>query len=72
MGDVDLAVDEGTDQLMAKTKMILVEVRSGVKTVYGARCEYQLVEMGNTFKMRMKKVILLDNDEALGNLTFIL
>ena len=72
MGHVDLAVDEGTDEITATTKMILVEVRSGLKTVYAARCEYQLVEAGDSFTMRAKKVVLVDNDEPLGNLTFIL
>ena len=72
MGHVDLAVDERTDEITATTKMILVEVRSGLKTVYAARCEYQLVESGGSFKMRAKKVVLVDNDEPLGNLTFIL
>jgi benzoate/toluate 1,2-dioxygenase subunit beta len=52
--------------------MMLVEVRAGEKNVYGARLEYKLEPDGNTFKIKQKKVILLDNDEPLGNLTFIL
>ena len=72
LGDVDVVVDEESGQVSAKTKMILVEVRSGIKTVYAARCEYRLVDTGDTFSILLKKVILVDNDEPLGNLTFIL
>jgi 3-phenylpropionate/cinnamic acid dioxygenase small subunit len=52
--------------------MILIEVRSGEKNVYGARLEYVLLPNGESFKIKEKKVILLDNDEPLGNLTFLL
>jgi benzoate/toluate 1,2-dioxygenase subunit beta len=55
-----------------RANMILVEVRSGEKNVYGARLEYMLLPEGDSFKIRQKKVVLLDNDEPLGNLTFLL
>jgi 3-phenylpropionate/cinnamic acid dioxygenase small subunit len=55
-----------------RANMILVEVRSGEKNVYGARLEYTLRPAADSFKIRQKKVILLDNDEPLGNLTFLL
>jgi benzoate/toluate 1,2-dioxygenase subunit beta len=55
-----------------RANMILVEVRSGEKNVYGARLEYTLQPAADSFKIRQKKVILLDNDEPLGNLTFLL
>lgn len=55
-----------------RANMILVEVRSGEKNVYGARLEYTLLTAGDSFKIKQKKVILLDNDEPLGNLTFLL
>jgi benzoate/toluate 1,2-dioxygenase beta subunit len=58
--------------LRVRANMILVEVRSGEKNVYGARLEYTLQPVDDSFKIRQKKVILLDNDEPLGNLTFLL
>lgn len=64
--------ENGLDAIIVGGVMILVEVRSGVKQVYGARLEYHLVEAGDSFKIRRKKVMLLDNDEPLGNLTFLL
>lgn len=64
--------DPVTAEVSVKSKMILVEVRHGVKSVYAARCEYVLQETGESFLIKRKKVTLLDNDEPLGNLTFIL
>ena len=59
-------------QVRVRANMILVEVRAGEKNVYGARLEYVLQPAEDSFKIRQKKVILLDNDEPLGNLTFLL
>jgi benzoate/toluate 1,2-dioxygenase subunit beta len=58
--------------VQVRANMILVEVRSGEKNVYGARVEYTLQPDEDSFKIRRKKVVLLDNDEPLGNLTFLL
>jgi 3-phenylpropionate/cinnamic acid dioxygenase small subunit len=58
--------------VQVRANMILVEVRAGEKNVYGARVEYTLQPEGDSFKIRQKKVVLLDNDEPLGNLTFLL
>lgn len=60
------------NQVQVRANMILVEVRSGEKNVYGARLEYTLAFDGDALKIRKRKVILLDNNEPLGNLTFIL
>jgi len=62
----------GNGNVQVRANMILVEVRSGEKNVYGARLEYVLLAEGDSFKIKQKKVILLDNDEPLGNLTFLL
>ena len=69
----NLAVSlSGEGHVLVRANMILVDVRSGEKNVYGARLEYALAPDGDSFKIRRKKVVLLDNDEPLGNLTFIL
>jgi 3-phenylpropionate/cinnamic acid dioxygenase small subunit len=50
----------------------LCRIIGNEKNVYGARVEYTLQPEGDSFKIRQKKVVLLDNDEPLGNLTFLL
>jgi 3-phenylpropionate/cinnamic acid dioxygenase small subunit len=71
IGNEQVSRDSGGDVLV-RANMILVDVRSGEKNVYGARLEYTLQPEGDSFKIKRKKVILLDNDEPLGNLTFLL
>jgi 3-phenylpropionate/cinnamic acid dioxygenase small subunit len=71
IGNEKVSRNSGGDVLV-RANMILVEVRSGEKNVYGARLEYTLQPEGDSFKIKRKKVILLDNDEPLGNLTFLL
>jgi len=68
--DNEACSDDG--ELHVRANMVLVEVRSGLKTVYAARLEYRLLLVEDAFRINLKKVMLLDNDEALGNLTFIL
>lgn len=75
LGNVRLMATDGEQragELPVAVNMVLVEVRSGIKNVYGARCQYILVETDDGLKIKQKKVILLDNDEPLGNLTFLL
>jgi 3-phenylpropionate/cinnamic acid dioxygenase small subunit len=71
IGNVQVSAT-GVDEIAVRANMVLVEVRSGDKTVYGARLEYRLVEDGDSLRIRQKKVVLLDNDGPLGNLTFLL
>lgn len=74
IGNITLVPDPASapDEVAVNAKMVLVEVRSGIKTVYGGRLEYRLLIDGDSFKIKRKKVVLLDNDEPLGNLTFLL
>lgn len=72
VGNVVVTQPTAGGVLAVEAKMMLVEVRFGVKTVYAARLEYQLLEVDDSFKIKQKKVVLVDNDEPLGNLTFLL
>ncbi|MEN3362605.1 MAG: hypothetical protein V7637_6587 [Mycobacteriales bacterium] len=71
VGNEQVSGDDDGD-VRVRANMILVEVRAGEKNVYGARLQYTLRPAGDSFRIRHKKVILLDNDEPLGNLTFLL
>lgn len=68
----EVVTPSSAGSVQARANMILVEVRAGEKNIYGARLEYVLEPDRDSFKIRHKKVILLDNDEPLGNLTFLL
>ncbi|HVQ94935.1 MAG TPA: aromatic-ring-hydroxylating dioxygenase subunit beta [Mycobacteriales bacterium] len=71
VGNEQVSGDDDGD-VRVRANMILVEVRAGEKNVYGARLQYTLRPAGDSFRIRQKKVVLLDNDEPLGNLTFLL
>jgi benzoate/toluate 1,2-dioxygenase subunit beta len=60
------------DLVEATARMVLVELRMGHKSVYAARCHYTLRRTEKGLRLRSKKVVLLDRDEPLGNMTFII
>ncbi|MFI6452754.1 aromatic-ring-hydroxylating dioxygenase subunit beta [Streptosporangium amethystogenes] len=62
--------EDGTVEVTART--IMVELRLGRKSLYAARCHYTLWRSPSGFKLRRKKVMLLDADERLGNMTFLI
>jgi benzoate/toluate 1,2-dioxygenase subunit beta len=62
--------DEGFVE--AEARVVMVELRLGRKSVYAARCSYTLRRTEDGFRLRRKKVMLLDADEALGNMTFLI
>lgn len=72
VGSVQVRATNPDGTVEVGATMVLVEVRFGVKNVYAARVEWVLLDAGDTFKIRSKKVILVDNDEPLGNVTFLL
>lgn len=56
----------------ATARAVIVELRLGRKSVYAARCHYTLRRTPEGFRLRTKKVVLLDADEPLGNMTFLI
>jgi benzoate/toluate 1,2-dioxygenase subunit beta len=73
VGNIQITREPAEDGVLdVAATMMLVEVRFGVKTVYGARLGYQLRQVDGGFSIKQKKVVLVDNDEPLGNLTFLL
>ncbi len=69
----NVRVLEGNGQtVVVSSNFLIVDLRLGVQTVYGGRYEHHLERNGDSWKINMKKVELLNNDEPLGNLTFLL
>ncbi|MCX4817985.1 aromatic-ring-hydroxylating dioxygenase subunit beta [Streptomyces sp. NBC_01239] len=62
--------DEGFVE--AEARVVMVELRLGHKSVYAARVHYTLRRTEDGFRLRHKKVMLLDADEPLGNMTFLI
>ncbi len=69
----NVRVLEGDGQTtVVSSNFLIVDLRLGVQTVYSGRYEHHLERNGTSWKIKMKKVELLNNDEPLGNLTFLL
>lgn len=59
-------------EVFTKSVFVLGEVRNGLQTIYMGRNEHVLVHDGAHLRIRQKKVLLLNADTSLNNLTFLL
>ena len=65
---------ESDDGALAQVEanFMLQELRPNIETTYGGRFVYQLRYDARDIRMVAKTVLLVNNDEYLGNLTFLL
>ncbi len=54
-----------------EANFILAELRRSTQDIFAGRVIYTLRANGDSFSIALKKVLLLNNDEAIGNLTFL-
>lgn len=59
------------DELEVASSFVLGEIRVGVQNIWFGKCLYRLQNDSEGFRIRSKKVMLLNNDEAMPNLTFL-
>jgi 3-phenylpropionate/cinnamic acid dioxygenase small subunit len=59
------------DELEVASTFVLGEIRVGVQNIWFGKCVYRLRNDPDGFRIRSKKVMLLNNDEAMPNLTFL-
>jgi 3-phenylpropionate/cinnamic acid dioxygenase small subunit len=71
---VSNVVIESDDGVFAQVEanFTLIELRSSVQSTYGGRFIYRLRHDAAGIRLVSKKVLLLNNDECIGNLTFLL
>lgn len=73
---------EGSDGVEARCNLLVTEVRSsghravqsglGVQRTVAGRCTYRLVRDGGRWLIALKKVVLIDHDRPIENLSFII
>ena len=71
VSNVLIESDDGTTA-QVEANFVLVELRSSRQQVYGGRFVYRLRYDDKELRMVEKKVLLVNNDEFIGNLTFLL
>lgn len=59
------------DEIEVMSNFCLGEIRSGTHNIWIGRCHYFLVDTADGLRIRWKKVLLLNNDEPMPNLTFL-
>ncbi len=71
VSNVQLDATEGNAAIVSSA-FILYELRRGRERVFAGRCEYRMRREDDRWKIAAKKVVLVNNDEVIDNLTFIL
>ena len=71
VSNVVIESDDGASAEVA-ANFVLVEHRFGVQKIYGGRCIYGLRYDDTGIRLASKKILLVNNDEFLGNLTFLM
>jgi len=64
--------DAGNGDLMVSSNFILVELRRSKQDVFAGRTIHRLRPEGDSFRISHKKVLLVNNDEVIENLTFLI
>ena len=69
----NIVVDEDEDdEVEATANFVLVELRKREQDEFAGKTVYRLKKHGNSFKILHKKVLLVQNDDPIGVLTFLL
>jgi benzoate/toluate 1,2-dioxygenase beta subunit len=71
IGNVSVVADHG-DQIVVTSHQIIVELRRGAQRTFAADCSHELRRNTSGFRIVNKTMYLLNRDEPLGDLTFIL
>jgi Small subunit of phenylpropionate dioxygenase len=71
VSNIEVAGSDG-DVVTVTAKFVIAELRRSTQTIYAGRYVYHLVRKSDQWKIRMKKVELINNNEFLGNVSFIL
>lgn len=62
-------VEDG--QVMVSSNFLLAELRQGKQDLFAGRTIHHLSPYNDSFRMRFKKVLLVNNGEYIDNLTFL-
>jgi benzoate/toluate 1,2-dioxygenase beta subunit len=64
--------DAGNGDLIVSSNFMLVELRRSKQDVFAGRTIHRLRPEGDSFRISHKKVLLVNNDEVIENLTFLI
>ena len=68
----NVEIQEGDNgDLIVSSNFMLVELRRSKQDVFAGRTIHRLRSKGDSFRISYKKVLLVNNDEVIDNLTFL-
>jgi 3-phenylpropionate/cinnamic acid dioxygenase small subunit len=68
----NIEIEEGdSDEVTVYSNFNLSEMRRGIQRTFAGRTIHKLRPDGDSFKIAYKKVLLVNNDEVIINLTFL-
>ncbi len=69
----NIEIDESANgEITASSNFMLAELRRGKQDLFAGRSIHRLRTHNGSFKMASKKVLLVNNDEPIDNLTFLI
>jgi benzoate/toluate 1,2-dioxygenase beta subunit len=70
ISNIEIEEASGGD-VTVRSNFILAELRRSRQDVFAGHSIHRLTRNGNGFRIRSKKVLLVNNDEVIDNLTFL-
>jgi benzoate/toluate 1,2-dioxygenase beta subunit len=69
----NIEIEEGGEgEIITHSNFVLAELRHGEQDIFAGRATHKLRRDGDSFKIVSKKVLLVNNDEPIDNLTFLI
>jgi len=69
----NIVIDEVENaELLVQSNFLLAELRRGKQDLFAGRTQHRLRPHDGSFKLVSKKVLLVNNDEYIDNLTFLI
>ncbi len=69
----NIEIEQGDKgEIVAHSNFLLAELRRGKQDLFAGRSTHRLRPHNGSFKMAAKKVLLINNDEPIDNLTFLI
>jgi 3-phenylpropionate/cinnamic acid dioxygenase small subunit len=69
ISNVEVREDNGS--YAVESNCLIAELRRSKQDIFAARILHTLRPLGDSFQIALKKVLLLNNDDAIDNLTFL-
>ncbi len=64
--------ENGSGEIVVDSNFLLLELRRSRQQLFAGRTIHRLMRDGDGFKIRSKKVLLVNNDQVIENLTFLI